>query len=813
MEFVTFDCARDSVLNDIRRHSLIPIIGSGFSRGCRTKRGGTVPSGEDYKKHMLDQIKKCKQFKDDELSEIQQYSFPNISEIYNADEIVNPDNRRNYLIDNFCDVILDDKDKIKLLNQNWDYIYTLNIDDAIERNSSFSQVVYANRCIYDDILSKAPSVIKLHGDVDDLVKYKDSKCEVFDSKQYAVSPATNSNLLKILKHDFEYQNIIFIGCSLSEEPDLAYTSYYDAISTTNRYFCHVNSISRIEAIQLKKYGITHCVRFDSYDSIYKNLVQLFEESQKIQTDEIDNFIKYKYRTIDSGFELNSEYLFQGKSPIENNETVSFPNFFISRIIAQKLVQGTEQYALQILFGQGCSGKTYIAIEFSSLIRNRNVYYFESKSSLSYLALESLFRKNNSIVIFDEHALSNSQIELLLKSLHEIRNNNTSILLISKKSDRDLPGLIKYAINQGTIQEEEINKIFIDNCFSHNEVKTLNSLLVKSSLGIFSDGKSIVDNIIFCANELAVGNRYSRIMPEYTNIRHIVCLILLAIKRKAYSKDIVLFDLEKEMTEQCKIAAPLIEVDYTKQYEISVGNNSPVKYVLNAEYWLCDFLSAFVNEHKQDVIDAFQYIIRHIIIYYGRPDISFSDRESPYKDYVLFDNISYIFKKQANLFVIKDIYEALNDELSTDPNYLHQRAKCYIRLSEVTKEYDEKLNYLKKAFYDSNTAHSVFEKRYIDTNNDKVFISASHALYTKALSVCHLCHYNNYKDKRQNTVALKLLVEALQSPYNTYRKPKDDRYNYGDVVMKLLSTLMTKTGIIEDEGKRNISILFNLINRE
>ena len=58
MEFVTFDCARDSILNDIRRHSLIPIIGSGFSRGCRTKRGGTVPSGEDYKKYMLDQIKK-----------------------------------------------------------------------------------------------------------------------------------------------------------------------------------------------------------------------------------------------------------------------------------------------------------------------------------------------------------------------------------------------------------------------------------------------------------------------------------------------------------------------------------------------------------------------------------------------------------------------------------------------------------------------------------------------------------------------------------------------------------------------------------
>ncbi len=59
MEFVAFNTVRDRLFNDIKRHSIVPIIGSGFSRGCRTKHGGSVPSGEDYKKHMLKKLEKA----------------------------------------------------------------------------------------------------------------------------------------------------------------------------------------------------------------------------------------------------------------------------------------------------------------------------------------------------------------------------------------------------------------------------------------------------------------------------------------------------------------------------------------------------------------------------------------------------------------------------------------------------------------------------------------------------------------------------------------------------------------------------------
>ena len=226
----------------------------------------------------------------------------------------------------------------------------------------------------------------------------------------------------------------------------------------------------------------------------------------------------------------------------------------------------------------------------------------------------------------------------------------------------------------------------------------------------------------------------------------------------------------------------------------------------------EFLSSYVAGHKKEVIEAFKYIIRQIVIRYGKPDISFSVKDAPYKDYILFDNIVYIFQKQANMFVINDIYKALNDDLSADPNYLHQRAKCCIRLSDIAKPLEEKKQYLDKAFRDANSAYSVFEMRFHDTKNDKVYISVSHTLYTKALCMCHLCNVNNFRDKSWNTATLKVLVSALQMPHNTYKKQNDDRYNYGDVVKKFSNIIMTNTDLIDNDELKTASTLINLLRQ-
>ena len=66
--------------------------------------------------------------------------------------------QRKYLRDNFTKVELNEEKK-KFLEIKWPYVYTLNIDDAIERNSGYENVVYPYRKIYDDIFDQEKCTI------------------------------------------------------------------------------------------------------------------------------------------------------------------------------------------------------------------------------------------------------------------------------------------------------------------------------------------------------------------------------------------------------------------------------------------------------------------------------------------------------------------------------------------------------------------------------------------------------------------------------------------------------------------------------
>lgn len=77
----------------------------------------------------------------------------------------------------------------------------MNADDAIENNSRYTTVVYSNRKLRNEIFATDKCTIKLHGDINDILIYEDSKCEVFDLPQYVQSLNDNRILLDKLKHD------------------------------------------------------------------------------------------------------------------------------------------------------------------------------------------------------------------------------------------------------------------------------------------------------------------------------------------------------------------------------------------------------------------------------------------------------------------------------------------------------------------------------------------------------------------------------------------------------------------------------------
>ena len=179
MDCVSFDEVKNDIIQMIRRKMLIPVIGAGFTRNC-IARHGRVPSGDDYHKYMVEQIIAEKPNEMSE-SELNKESFSSISSIYH--KIVGMKIQHNYLSSRFTNVGLDSNKK-DFLSIDWPYIYTLNIDDAIEQNSEYKTVLYSNRDIRNSIFEQHKCVIKLHGDIMDILSYEDSICEIFDQKQY-----------------------------------------------------------------------------------------------------------------------------------------------------------------------------------------------------------------------------------------------------------------------------------------------------------------------------------------------------------------------------------------------------------------------------------------------------------------------------------------------------------------------------------------------------------------------------------------------------------------------------------------------------
>lgn len=143
--------------------------------------------------------------------------------------------------------------------------------------------------------------------------------------------------------------------------------------------------------------------------------------------------------------------------------------------------------------------------------------------------------------------------------------------------------------------------------------------------------------------------------------------------------------------------------------------------------------------------------------------------------------------------------------------MEEKRKCYIKSARFETDEKKKLEYLDKAYRDTNVAEQVFTRRYEENLNEKLVISISHVTYTMALSLCHKCNVLDYQDQKLNEQAVELLYKALNSPYNSYDFAKTDSFNYQNVVRKLVSTLATEPSLLSTELHPLLQELFKIVS--
>lgn len=799
MNYTTLDEIHDELIKQLKNQSLYPVIGAGFTTGCLAKNGKT-PSGDEMKTEMIQQIS----VQGHDVTALSTMDLKQISKYYKS--IVSRSTRTQYLLNNFTGITLPDY-STNFLNINWKYIYTFNIDTAIEDNSKFKNVILPNKQGDAKNISRLDNCIfKVHGDVIDYCKYAESECYIFDAKEYAQSITKNTYILNKFNHDFSYNNLIYIGCSLSDELDLlSITPNNGFASNTKRYYVTISKPDAFKEIDLATYGITDIILIDDYRSFYNKFYDIYCESEKIVDDELAAFLNPALDFINSTFETNKDFFYLGKL-LYNAKTkqLSIPNYFIDRtVITESLLPEMKHYNIQFLCGGRISGKSYALASIVKNIRDQDVYYFDSRYSLTQDSIDNLMSKKNTVICFDTSSISKDQIFYLKDNITTLEQNNINIIICINRSDKDVISSIKKMSS-----DDKITLYELSNKLNETECDMINQKLPHLSIPDFDKDKSILDNLLIasdinsspykeCKNNFDINNEYSMLI-----------FILLAINEKLSSQEFVEFGVEREVYDLLHKLSPIIDEDYTSLIERNTLNSSAYKIYANSRYWLLSKLGSYAsdpNMHKL-IINAYHSIIECLI---DNHETNFRDLE----DYIKYDIINEIFFRpvHGNLLLIKKLYDSLDDLLASEPQFYHQKAKCYLwhcdYSTDKNKEISDALRFSKLAKHNLSL-HS-------NTQNNKVVISLAHIEFTIALIYAKINSLENFSNTEIFKESIPVLLSSLTNPLNkeyflglmrrNNKKINDINNFYNYVTTNDLSKYSLNT-----TEKRNLDELINYI---
>ena len=779
---------KEDLVTFFKNKSLIPIVGSGISCGVPTNKG-SIPSGLDYKQHMVQTLLDNPQFTDDERSELEHEKFSALCDYYEDDENVSAEHRFSYLRENFYHArYADDDIRRSFFDIKWSYIYSLNIDDAIERSTNYATLILPNRDFRDELFNEEPCLIKLHGDIKDIVTYKQSD-KVFTSTEYALSLTKNAPLLNKLKNDYAYQNILFIGCSLDDEIDLKALSSaaidFQLKDTLSRTIIFIKGQpSKLQKSKFKTYGITDVVCFDSYESMYVFISNVWEESTHIADEELEQYCNVSISHIKADeVDKNRNFFFWGTGLLDlKKKKITYPYYFISRNVTETIIKQLTQNKIHLVYGSRVSGKSYLLADVCSKIRDRSVIFLDGKSRLSEKAFSRLLESKNTAVLLDIGAISREQFEKILLCSEHIHNNEYNFVICINANDSDLHGIIKWKIKQNPYINSFILRYTLSNKFEkETEIDRINKLLPSINLPPYSYKRTLLDQLIYTEKILKSNGQYSTIHLKVNSSKQLALLIILAIKESIYSTEIVNFALDQEIVEASKRYAPFIERIETSTFEKDPTDLSSIKYTLNSKYWLRRELGVFARNEANHlkIAEAYQYIIKCITEISKQNEYR---RRRLCRNYIMFDVMNDIFLDEygGNLKLNLFIYSKLHNDLAGDFNFLHQEAKCYTNYAYSLNNNTEKTKYLSAAREFALLSFAIISLRYETAPNENLIISMAHVQYTIATILSDLCKADNYANGLLLQETIDAVCEALYSPYNNddYRRERRQRASRG-----------------------------------
>jgi len=766
LKYLNHNDAINLLTQQIIDERLIPIFGSGFTKDSPAL-SGKVPDGKRCTELMGTIMKKYNT--DIPAKQLEQFDFNEMARRFKkaCPRSIPKREYMDFFKNNFTEVQLDNTHQ-KFLNLPWPYAFTLNVDDGIEKHNSFTPILpYQN---FRPENSSKRLLYKLHGDANHEIAYASEDNIVFDSDQYtqSLNSPSNQTMRECISCSYKEFNLLFIGCSLKNEPDIKYI--YKSIEKeqldTIRIVLKTKKPTALEEDDLEDYGINHIILVDDFDLFYLDLINEFSTKDIQNKVNAYPFTNPQLEIVDDN---NFKYFSGFRCFDESKNKFYTSRIFIERDYVNAIRISLENHYVVFLEGRRFSGKTSVLRSLCATEKKRTVFFFPSTSLENYDVIYNILSKNqNVLLLFDSNSLSHKTYHMLQDSFPLLVSNNNCIVITLNQSDAYLSEIIDSAY------------INIDSRFSIKELHALKPLTDSFGFVARKEKNTNLDYLDIIKKEQEIQILPLSLPNKYTINEHIL-LLLLSVKDKAFSRDINSLGITQAEIDNF-LERTLVLIEKIKTVKGEKNTYSTYKLVHNSK-------SILLGELRKLTPDATLSAIKHIIATFKNGD---NDQKRIYREVMQFDTLNQVFgrKKGAGQLIFK-VYSSLENELREDLHYWLQRSKSIYRL-------------MPNSYNKLKDAYAYAKKAYLDSSSESL---TSKSALTVSL-ICSLLYALEWKsnDKaRRQVEAIELGHKAIFSSYYKQEKRlksdlnmENSRKNYVELIKKLCSDYLLNSSTQEYE---------------
>lgn len=414
-----------------------PILftGAGFSYGAINGNNETLPLGSDLKDILLTKFIGYKK----ESSEYIELHNQSLSDVYEyCENFFTPEKAADFLKELFSECTPKNYHSI-IADYNWRKIYTINIDDLMERSSKLGKFVIQNqrRRVTSYNVDRKIEYIKLHGCVNN-----PNLGFIFSTSSYIDLMASGGDYrFQSLSTDLQTEDFVFIGTEMNEI-DISFFFKLQKHGGDSRngqlYFINPKPTPIFES-KIQKYG-GHIIRMtceefaewlksnkfsknngitlsNHFTENYRNVSHFIESHKNLPYTDSHLYFGYspKWEDILFDWDFKSKQIEEIFQNILHFESINDENIVISLIC--KTLSGKSVFIKRLayyLHNDGCSVYEYIGREFNyrSFINN------------------SIQSSNDRIVLVVDHG--SSYYSTISKLLNEYPKGKRLIVLVADR---------------------------------------------------------------------------------------------------------------------------------------------------------------------------------------------------------------------------------------------------------------------------------------------------------------------------------------------------------------------------------------------